>query len=37
MIQPLLQFIHNWMYKGELVDQYKEFFVEEKKKVNEVV
>lgn len=23
MIQPLLQFIHNWMYKGELIDQHK--------------
>lgn len=37
MIQPLLQFIHNWMYKGDLIDGNKEFFVEEKQKVNEVV
>ena len=28
MVQPLLQFIHNWMYRGELNDEAKEFFVE---------
>ena len=28
MMQPLLQFIHNWVYKGELIDDNKEFFVE---------
>jgi len=37
MTKPLLHFIHNWVYKGELIDDSKEFFVEEKQKTNEVM
>lgn len=35
MIKPLLHFIHNWVYKGQLTDDQKEFFVEERPKVTE--
>jgi hypothetical protein len=35
MIKPLLHFIHNWVYKGQLTDDHKEYFVEEKQKYNE--
>ena len=27
MIKPLLHFIHNWVYKGQLTDDHKEYFV----------
>ncbi len=37
MIKPLLHFIHNWVYKGQLTDDHREYFVEEKLKYNEAM
>ena len=29
LLQPLFQYIHNWVYKGELIDTESEFFIEQ--------
>lgn len=35
LLQPLLNYIHRWIYKGELLDARGEFFIGENRKVGE--
>lgn len=35
LIQPLLNYIHNWVYLGELLDSNGEFFISENKRVSD--
>lgn len=35
LVQPLLNYIHNWVYLGELLDERGEFFIHENKRVSE--
>ena len=35
LIQPLLNYIHSWVYLGDLLDSKGEFFIAENKRVSE--
>jgi hypothetical protein len=35
LLQPLLHYIYNWVYMGELLDHTNEFFISENKKASD--